>query len=103
MIEKENENPVEKLPKNYLAMSIIAVVLGVMAYGTYLSFALGVIALIFSFQVDTKIKQDDIYGAKSAASVAKILGIVSIAISTIYLLFVGGFYLMILLPYFSLL
>lgn len=65
-------------PDNYLVMSIIATVLG---FCTCLPLILGIIAIIFSTQVDSKYNMGDYSGAQSASNTAKILSIISLVLA----------------------
>ena len=65
-------------PDNYLVMSIIATILG---FCTCLPLILGIIALIFSTQVDSKYNMGDYAGAQNASSTAKILSIISLVLA----------------------
>lgn len=77
---------------NYRALNIVAVVLGFFSKGFLgIPLILGVIGLIYSFQVDTKVKYTDINGARNAAKTAKILGIISLVVSCLFFLAIGLF------------
>lgn len=84
---------IEAPSSNNLALSIISLVLGFFSRGAFaVPLILGVIALVYSLQVNSKIRVNDMMGAKNCAQVAKILAIISIVISCLFLLAVGLFF-----------
>lgn len=81
-------------PNNYLIMSIIGTVLGLCSC---IGLVLGIIAIVFSTQVDSKYNMGDFDGAMKAANNAKILsiialvfGILGVIANIIYMIVVGG-------------
>ncbi|MDR2955257.1 MAG: CD225/dispanin family protein [Prevotella sp.] len=91
MTEFNNQNFQESVPKptkpdNYLALSIIATVVSLITCCGWVScigVILGIIAIVFSTQVDSKYFAGDFVGAESASKNAKLLSM--IAIGTIIL------------------
>lgn len=81
------ENPTKPpRPNNNLILAIIATVVSLITCCGYVScigFILGIIAIVFSTQVDSKYFAGDYAGAESAAKNAKLLSL--IAIGTIVL------------------
>jgi hypothetical protein len=77
----------EPIP-NYLWQSIVCTVLGLMCC---LSLPFGIVAIVFSTQVNSKLAYGDIAGAKDASNKAKIFCWVSIgifgAIGLVYIVF----------------
>lgn len=80
-------------PSNYRALNIIAVVLGFFSQVLLgIPLILGIVGLIYSFQVDTRIRNADVLGSKNASRTAKILGITSVVISSLFILIAGLFF-----------
>lgn len=65
-------------PDNYLVMSIIATVIG---FCSCLPLILGIVAVIFSTQVDSKYNMGDYAGAQNASKTAQILSIISLVLA----------------------
>lgn len=81
-------------PDNYLLLSIIATVLG---FCSCLPLILGIVAIVFATQVDSKYNIGDYIGAENASKTAHILSIVSLILailglvgSLIYYLIIGA-------------
>jgi len=78
----------EQIP-NYLWQSIVCTVLGLMCC---LSLPFGIVAIVFSTQVNSKLAYGDIVGAKDSSNKAKIFCWVSIGIfgviGIVYMLFI---------------
>jgi hypothetical protein len=78
----------EPIP-NYLWQSIVCTVLGLMCC---LSLPFGIVAIVFSTQVNSKLAYGDIAGAKDSSNKAKIFCWVSIGIfgviGVVYMLFI---------------
>lgn len=88
MYDSGNQNPEnEPKPANSLVLSIVATVLNIFAccsfYIGILGIIVGIIAIVFASQVDSKYRAGDIYGAQSSAKNAKILSYISLAIALI--------------------
>lgn len=75
----------EQRPNNYLAIAIISTVLNLFAccsyYIGFLGLIVGIIAIVFSSQVDSRYRAGDYIGAQSSSKTAKILSYVSLAIA----------------------
>lgn len=81
-------------PDNYLVLSIVSTVLGLCSC---LGLILGIIAIVFATQVDSKYTMGDYDGSLKASNNAKILsiialvfGILGIIANIIYFVVVGG-------------
>ena len=81
-------------PDNYLVISIVATVLGLCSC---IGLILGIIAIVFATQVDSKYSMGDYDGAQKASNNAKILAYISlgfaalgIIINVVYMIVVGG-------------
>lgn len=81
-------------PDNYLVLSIVSTVLGLCSC---VGLILGIIAIVFATQVDTKYTIGDYEGALKASNNAKILsiialvfGILGIIANIVYFVIVGG-------------
>jgi len=81
-------------PDNYLVLAIVGTVLGLCSC---IGLILGIIAIVFATQVDSKYTMGDYDGALKASNNAKILsyialgfGILGVIINIIYLVVVGG-------------
>lgn len=77
-------------PQNNLVLSIVATVLGVCS-PCCISVIVGIVAIVFSTQANSKYDAGDYIGAEQAAKNSKILSYVAfglIAINLIYLIFV---------------
>lgn len=81
-------------PDNYLVMAIVATVLGLCSC---LGLILGIVAIVFATQVDSKYNLGDYAGAESAAKNAKLFSIIALVLdgigiigSIIYMVIVGG-------------
>jgi hypothetical protein len=68
-------------PSAYWPLSIIAVLL---------SLVFGIIAIVYSAQVNTRWNAGDIAGAKSASKKAMIFGIIGVAVGVIVIIAVAG-------------
>lgn len=99
-MEEMEENKVEKAPGNYMVLSIISILLGYFSRGAfYIPLLLGIIALIFSLQVNSNLSKGNIDEAKQSARTAKILGIISVVLSSLFLIFAGLFLGALILSY----
>lgn len=68
-------------PDNNLVLAIIATVIGLSTCNfCCIATILGIVAIIFSNQVDTKYNYGDYFGAESAAKNAKILSFISLGL-----------------------
>lgn len=92
MNSNSNSNPPK--PDNYLVMAIIGTVLGLCSC---IGLVLGIIAIVFATQVDSKYNMGDFDGAMKASSNAKILSIIALVFgilgvigNIIYMIVVGG-------------
>jgi len=81
-------------PNNYLVMAIVATVLGLCSC---IGLILGIVAIVYATQVDSKYNLGDYAGAESSAKSAKTFSIISlvvdgigILINVIYMVVVGG-------------
>ena len=77
-----NNPPQEPRPNNNLVLAIVATVLSFCSccgYGGCLGLILGIIAIVFASQVDSKYNSGDIFGAQKSANNAKILSYVALA------------------------
>lgn len=72
-------------PNNNLVLAIIATVLGLCS-PCCIGLILGIIAIVFSNQVDTKYNYGDYFGAESAAKNTKILSLVAIGLFALNLI-----------------
>jgi cytochrome c biogenesis protein CcdA len=72
-------------PENNMVLSIIGTVVGLFS-PCCIGIILGIIAVVFSSQVDSKYNSNDIEGAKSSAKNAKILAIIAIILGIIGLI-----------------
>lgn len=75
-----------KKPENNMVLSIIGTVLGIFSPCCCIGVIIGIIAIIFSSQVDSKYQANDFQGANSAAKNAKITAIVAIVFGIIGLI-----------------
>lgn len=79
-------------PANSLTMAIVATVLNIFAccgmYVGILGFILGIVAIVFSTQVDSKYKVGDYDGAESAAKNAKLLSMISLGVAAVGIIIV---------------
>lgn len=71
-------------PDNYLVMSIIATILGLCSC---VPLILGIIAIVFSTQVDSKYNTGDYIGAENASKTAKTLSIISLVLAILGVIF----------------
>lgn len=81
-------------PNNYLVMAIVATVLGLCSC---LGLILGIVAIVYATQVDSKYNLGDYMGAEGAAKNAKLFSIIAlvldgigIVINVVYMAVVGG-------------
>lgn len=88
----DSSNPPK--PDNYLIMSIIGTVLGLCSC---IGLVLGIIAIVFATQVDSKYNMGDYDGAMKASNNAKILSIIALVFGVlgvigniVYMIVVGG-------------
>ncbi len=76
------DNPVKpEKPNNYLALSIVATIVSLISCCGWIScigVILGIIAIVFSTQVDSKYFAGDYAGAESTAKNAKILSLIAL-------------------------
>jgi len=77
-------------PDNYLVMSIIATVLGLCSC---VPLILGIIAIIFASQVDSKYNAGNYIGAENASKTAKVLSIISLILAILGILFSIMYYI----------
>lgn len=75
-------------PNNYMAMNIVATIVGFLCGGCCIQGIIGIVGIVFSSQVDSKFNQGDLNGAISSAQTAKTIGIVSLVLTG--LAFIGG-------------
>lgn len=72
-------------PANNLPLAIIATIVG--CCGPYCTgFILGIVAIVFATQVNSKFAQGDIIGAEKAAKTSKILSLITIGLAVIGLI-----------------
>lgn len=76
-----NEQPAK--PDNYLVMAIIATVLGLC--GCF-GLILGIVAIVFATQVDSKYNLGDYVGAESSSKNAKLFSIISFAVTGVMII-----------------
>ena len=80
--ESFNSNQQEPKPNNNLVLAIIATVLSFCSccgYGGCLGIILGIIAIVFATQVDSKYRAGDFFGAQKSANNAKMLSYAALA------------------------
>ena len=72
-------------PNNYMALTISATAVGLLLClsNCCISMILGIIAIVFSTQVNSKFAMGDYRGAESSSNTAKILGIVSLVLTAV--------------------
>lgn len=66
-------------PNNNLPLAIIGTIVGICSF-CCIGFILGIVAIVFSNQVDTKYNYGDYLGAEAAAKNAKILSFIAIGL-----------------------
>jgi hypothetical protein len=77
-----NEQPAK--PDNYLVMAIVATVLGLCSC---LGLILGIVAIVFATQVDSKYNLGDYMGAQSASKNAKLFSIIALVVDGLGIIF----------------
>ncbi len=70
-------------PNNYLVIAIIGTVLGLCSC---IPLILGIIAIVFATQVNSKYDAGDYAGAESSSNTAKILGFISLGLAVLGLI-----------------
>lgn len=88
--ETSNFDSFEKheMPKNYMALNIIMLILGLCPALYCLNFITALVGLIFSSQVKKKYEAGDYAGAISSSKTAKILGFVSLGLFIIIIIMI---------------
>lgn len=81
----ETKNVIMEKPNNYMALSIVSTILSVCSIWC-LGLILGIIAIVMSSQSTSKYNNGDYNGSVKSAKVAKILGIISLALTVIGLI-----------------
>lgn len=71
-------------PNNYMALSIVATVLGLCSC---VGLIVGIVAIVMSAQSSSKFKNGDYEGSVKAAKTAKILGLVTLAIFVVHMIY----------------
>lgn len=91
------DNP-QTPPQNNMVLAIIGTIVGLFAPCCILGLVPGIIAIVYSSQVNSKFNSGDYAGAVKSAKNAKTLalialglGILGIIISVIYIITLGGF------------
>lgn len=80
-------------PQNYMAINIVATVVGLLCCGNcFISMIIGIIGIVFASQVNSKFMMGDVRGAESSANTAKILGISSLILSGLTLIGTIAYY-----------
>ncbi len=72
-------------PDNYMVLAIVATVVGACSC---LPLILGVVAIIFASQVESKYRLGDYIGAESSSKNSKLLSIISLVVSAVSIIFV---------------
>lgn len=75
-------------PNNYMVLAIISAVLGCCS-PCGIGFILGIVAIYFASQVNSRVNSGDIFGAESASKNARIIALIAIAIAVLNLIYIA--------------
>lgn len=84
-MENSNNNI---MPSNNMALAIVAAIVGCCS-PCCIGLILGIVAIVMATQVKKKFEANDYSGAKSSAKNAKLLALIAIGISVVYLIYIG--------------
>lgn len=79
-------------PQNYMTLAIIATILGCCS-PVGLGFIIGLVAIYFASQVNSRFNAGDLAGAEKNSKYAKILAFVAIGLMVLNLLYTGAIYM----------